>query len=131
MPRDGRVPTGLMTYWMMMEAREGNPTRLAKRLRSGVPISQAELDFLADLIEGKIKLRKPRPARSGEATTARQRREIVQMFLYIKATQPERQQKDIIPDLCEAYGVRPRFVSKLLSGLGLSGAARPRSPEAI
>ena len=63
MPRDVWPTTDLIAYWSVMEAREVNPTRLAARLRSGVPLSQAERHFLADLIEGKINPRKPRPTK--------------------------------------------------------------------
>jgi hypothetical protein len=98
-----------------MEAREGNPTRLATRLRGGASLSQAELHFLADLIEGKTKPRKSRSTKSGEALTARKRFAIVQNVLYIEAMHPGWQRKTIIPDVCGMYGVSPRFVFKLLS----------------
>jgi hypothetical protein len=104
-----------MAYWSVMEAREGNLARLANRLRNGVPLSQAERHFLADLIEGKAKPRKTRPTKRGGAITVRKRREIVQAILYIEATHPGRQRKAIILDVCKAYGVSPRFVFKLLS----------------
>jgi hypothetical protein len=98
----------------MMEAREVNPTRLAARLRSGVPLSQAERNFLADLIEGKIKPRKSRPTKSGEVKTALKRYAIVQAVLYHEAMTGA-PRKNLIPDVSKLYGVSTRFVFKLLS----------------
>jgi hypothetical protein len=115
MPRDDWPTTDLIAYWSVMEAREVNPTRLAARLRSGVPLSQAERHFLADLIEGKINPRKPRPTKFGEVKTALKRYAIVQAVLYHEAIHPKRQRKTIIPDVGKFYGVSPRFVFKLLS----------------
>src|SRR4051794_18495883 len=112
MPRE---PTALIAFRSVMDAREGNPTLLASRLRNGDPLSQAELHFLADLIEGKTKPRKPRPTKSGKAMLARKRHEIVQAVLYIEAIHPERQRKRIIPEVGGVYGVSPRFIFKLLS----------------
>jgi hypothetical protein len=98
-----------------MQAREGNPTLLASRLRNGDSLSQAENHFLADWLEGKAKPRKPRPTKSGKVILARKRHEIVQAVLFIEAIHPGRQRKAIIPDVGEVYGVSPRFVFKLLS----------------
>jgi hypothetical protein len=114
MPRDAWPTTDLIAYWSVMEAREVNPTRLAARLRSGVPLSQAERHFLADLIEGKINPRKPRPTKFGEVKTALKRYAIVQAVLYHEAMTGA-QRKTIIPDVGKVYGVSPRFVFKLLS----------------
>jgi hypothetical protein len=97
-----------------MEAREGNPTLLARRLRGGVSLSQTERDFLADLIEGKIKPRKSRPTKLGETITARGRLEIVKAVIFIEAINPKWQRKTIIPDVCSHFGVSRRFVVKLL-----------------
>jgi hypothetical protein len=107
-------PTQLIAFWNMMQAREGNPTPLASRLRNGDPLSQAERYFLADLIEGKTKPRKPRPTKSGKAILTHERHHIVKTFFYLKARYPRRQRKAIISEVCEVYDVSSRFVYKLL-----------------
>jgi len=116
MPRD-YWEWDLLAYWSVMEAREGNPTRLADRLRNGVPLSRAERCFLADWIEDKAKPRKPRPTKSGRAVTPRERLDIVQEILFIEAMNPGRQRKTIIPDVSKFHGVSERFVYGLLDGM--------------
>jgi hypothetical protein len=108
-------PTQLIAFRSVMQAREGNPTLLANRLRNGDPLSQAERHFLADLIEGKTKPRKPRPTKSGKAILTHERHDIVQTFFYLEAIYPGQQRKVTIPEVCGVYGVSPRFVFKLLS----------------
>jgi hypothetical protein len=107
-------PTQLIAFQSAMEAREGNPARLADRLRNGELLSQAERHFLADLIEGKTKPRKARPAKSGKAILTHERHDIIQTLFYLEAIHPGRQRKAIIPEVCGLYGVSSRFVYKLL-----------------
>jgi hypothetical protein len=102
---------GLVAYWSLKEALDGDFSRLAKRVRRG-ELSEDERAFLADWLEGKIKLRRPK---SG-SKTARQRDEIVQTVLYAHATHPGRKLKDaIVLDVARAFHVSPRYVFKLMS----------------
>jgi hypothetical protein len=101
---------GLIEYWSVMEAREGNPTRLATRLRNGDPLSDDERKLAADLLTGKIK---PRRRKFG-TKSARVRDEIVQTVLLVEATNPRRKREAIIEGVCGVFGVSRRHVFKLL-----------------
>jgi hypothetical protein len=93
----------------ILEAREGNLTRLMGRLRDSHDLTKRERQFLADLIEGKTKPRKPRPPKSGKILTLSERRRIVWAVLSAQGLR-----KQVIDDMCRRYGVSERYVFNLL-----------------
>jgi hypothetical protein len=101
----------LIAYRSLVGARDGDFSRLAKRVRNNIA-SEDERAFLADWLEGKVKLRRPK---SG-SKMARQRDEIVQTVIYTHAIHPRRKLKDaIVPDVARVFNVSPRYVFKLMS----------------
>jgi hypothetical protein len=101
----------LIAYRSLMEARAGDPRRLANRLRGGIPLSDDERKLAADLIEGKIKPRRPK---SG-AKSASEKDLIVSIVFLVEATHPGRKREAIIKGLCEVFNVSRRQVFNLLN----------------
>jgi len=77
-------------------ALEGDPKWLAERLRAGVA-SNAEQAVAADLIEGKVKPRRPRSERE-------RRLEVAQTVSVMKRAFPKARPKAIMTEVINAFG---------------------------
>jgi hypothetical protein len=107
--------TDQLTLIGIWHAIEGNPSWLARSLRSGTA-STAEQMLAADLIEGKLKPRRPR---SFESTRER-RLEIALDYAFLKkvyAHLPKRarQEKAVKGEIAKLYGVSARHVDNVLA----------------
>jgi len=70
------VPEGAIeAFASIREAKDGDPSRLAERIRAGADLRDDERAFAADLLDGKVKRARHRPKK---AATAARRREIAQ-----------------------------------------------------
>jgi hypothetical protein len=110
---DVGAPVFLMERWSILGALDGNPKRLATRLRAG-EVSRAEMAFAADLIEGKVK-----PKRRKLNQPSRIENELIVQFLfYLQGIHPDWQRKKVTSKIAEMFGVQQRHVYNVLQGLG-------------
>jgi len=108
--QDGKPEIGVVTQ-SIRSALDGDTRWLAGRLRRG-SASPKEMALAADLIEKKIRPRRPR---SGKPTRE-MNDAIVQVVLYMEAFHPDWQRsKTIIPDVAKAFRVSQKHVYNVLS----------------
>jgi hypothetical protein len=108
----GTAGVFLVERWSILGALDGNPKRLAMRLRAG-EASRAEMAFAADLIERKVK---PRRRRSSQPS--RIENELIAEFVYyLQGIHPDWQRKKVISKIAEMFGVQQRHVYNVLEGL--------------
>jgi hypothetical protein len=89
-------------------------SELADRLRQGRRLESAERLFLADLVEGKIK----RPAhRPPTASAALRKNYMAELFLWMKASRPDLQHKQIEYAVATHYGVSTDYVRRAVRDL--------------
>jgi len=88
---------------IIWDAVDGNVQDLADRLREGVA-SREEMAFAADLIEGKVKSRRPRPGQPMRSTND----QIAQAVFQFRATHKDWQQKKIKAKVADMFGVKVR-----------------------
>jgi hypothetical protein len=96
--------------WSIWGALEGDPALLARRLRSRKPSPQ-ELDCAADLIEMKIKPRRPKKGKPTRFTNEL----IAETILYIECVRPHWLRKTILSEVAEAFGVSTKHVYNVLA----------------
>jgi hypothetical protein len=103
----------IIALWSIWAALDGDPKRLAKRLRAGLA-SREEMAFAADLLEGKVKVYRRRPRQP----TRRTNDEIGQAVLFMSEIYPNRSKtKSIIPDVAKAFGVSEKHVFNSLADM--------------
>lgn len=98
-------PPDLSERKAMWEAREGDPSRLAKHLRAGIA-SPEETALAADLLEGKIRPRRPKLG----APTREQQDEMAFLVICLKTIYPHRKEMAIINQVSKAFGASERLV---------------------
>jgi hypothetical protein len=104
-PKRSAGPLSTIAQWSVWEALEGDPYLLAARLRKGGATPE-EMALAADLIEKKVKIRRPKMGKPGKIT----KEQIAGTVLYISASRPHWPEKAIIYDVAKAFGVSERFV---------------------
>jgi hypothetical protein len=107
----------------IQDALDGETKTIVGRLRVGRSSAQ-ERAFLADLIEGKIKVRRRRPGQ-----LPRQTHEAIPLFVFlleaIHSGQRSWPRKRIIGRVCDLFGVKDRRVYNALKAL------EPKRREAL
>jgi hypothetical protein len=98
-------PPDLVERMAMWEAREGDPSRLARHLRDGIA-SPEERALAADLLEGKIRPRRPKLG----APTRAQQDEMAVLVICLKTIYPRRKEMAIIKQVSDAFGASERLV---------------------
>jgi hypothetical protein len=93
-------------------ALDGKPGDLADHLRAG-EASVDEMAFVADLIEGKIKSRRPRPGQPTRLLNDG----IVQMLFQYQEQYPKWPKKKMAGEVADMAGVKERHVYNLLRAL--------------
>jgi hypothetical protein len=105
--RAPREPSGMMTaggeLWRhaIWAALDGNVEDLAQKLREGIA-SREEMTFAANLIEGKVKTRRPR---LGQPTRL-MNEQIAQAFFQFRVAYPGWQKKKIVGKIVEQFGLK-------------------------
>lgn len=93
-------------------ALDGNLQDLAERLRKGLA-SREEMAFAADLIEGKVKSRRPRRGQPMRSTND----QIAQAVFQLRTVHKNWQQKKIIGEVADRFGLKARHVYDVLKAL--------------
>ena len=98
-----------------MAALDGDTKRLITRLRAG-DVSRAEMAFVADLIEGKVK---PRRRRSNQPS--RIENELIARFVFeLQAIHPDWPRKKVVGEIAKMFGLKGKYdrhVYNVLQGL--------------
>jgi hypothetical protein len=101
--------------WSILSALDGDSRRLAARLRAG-DVSRAEMAFVADLIEGKVK---PRRRRSNQPS--RIENELIAKFIFhLQGIHPDWPRKKVIGEIAKMFGLKGKYdrhVYNVLQGL--------------
>ena len=100
----------LISYRSVEEARTGDFSRLAIRLRHNVKLSDDERKFLADFLEGKVK-----PRRLKNGMTAADQELILQTVLFLGATDPNHSMESAVTHVSKRFKVSRSYVFKLLA----------------
>ena len=95
---DGLVGWSRQAIWA---ALEGNVDDLAQHLREGI-VSREEMAFAADLIEGKVKPRRPGPGQPTRSTND----QIAQAYFQFRVAYPGWQKKKIVGKIVELFGLK-------------------------
>jgi hypothetical protein len=106
------APVFLMERWSILAALDGDTKRLATRLRAG-EASRAEMAFVADLIEGKVKPKRRKPNQPSRIENEL----IVQFVYYLQGIHPDWQRKKVISKIAEMFDVQQRHIYNVLQGL--------------
>ena len=104
-PKWSAEPVSTIAQWSVWDALEGDPHLLAARLRKGSATPE-EMALAADLIEKKVKIRRPKMGKPGKIT----KEHIAGTVFYISVSRPHWQEKAIIYHVAKAFGVSERFV---------------------
>jgi hypothetical protein len=94
----------LSARWSIWRALDGDTKRLAERLRKH-RASPEEVEFAADLIEGKLKPRRPRRGQPSLLTND----EIAQAYFHLRARHPDWRQKRIIGTVAAIFGLKAKY----------------------
>ena len=91
----------LVPRWAIWKALNGDTVELTKRLRKG-SASPEEIEFAADLIEGKVK---PRRLRRGQPSL-RKNDGIAQVYFQLRALHPKWREKQIIGKVVDIFSLK-------------------------
>jgi hypothetical protein len=94
----------LSARWAIWAALNGDVKRLAERLRKR-RASPEEMEFAADLIERKVKPRRPRRGQPSLLTND----EIAQAYFHLRARHPDWRRKRIIGTVAAIFGLQAKY----------------------
>jgi hypothetical protein len=94
----------LTACWSIQRALNGDFKLLARQLRER-RASPEEMEFAADLIEGKVKPRRPRRGQPSLVTND----EIAQAYFHLRARHPDWRQKQIIGKVAAIFGLKAKY----------------------
>jgi hypothetical protein len=105
-------------------------TLLARRVRTEQwdLLTSREREFIADLLEGKVKNPRNRPK---SAAAEILRCELAQAYMFLRQAHPEWQEKEIVGEVSEFFEVTPGYVRRALREITPEQRKAPEAPLQI
>jgi hypothetical protein len=105
-----RAPSGMtgwtidLVRWAIWAALDGNVEEIAQKLREGIA-SREEMALAADVLEGKVKPRRPRRGQPTRSTN----HQIAQIFFQFRVAYPDWPKKKIVGRIVDIFGLKGEY----------------------